>query len=159
MSKKLFIVLFVLTIISILSFTYTFAANNVDPVNGIRNAVGGAENVVEDAGKGIAEGIRNITAGGENVMENVTGNTNGQVTDNRASDTTTTGTGNYTAGRTATATTRAATAGTNNGTFLGMNSMVWTWVIMAIFGAAIVALVWFYGKQHTSSYNNDDNNY
>ena len=50
MNKKivLFIIIFV---ISLFAFSYTFAANNV--VNDVRNVIGGAENAVEDAGKGI----------------------------------------------------------------------------------------------------------
>lgn len=41
-------------------------------------------------------------------------------------------------------------------TFLGMTSTGWTWLIVGIFGVAIIALIWFYGKQHedTSKDNN-----
>ena len=55
MNKKivLFIIIFV---ISLFAFSYTFAANNV--VNDVRNVVGGAENAVEDAGKGIVNGVK-----------------------------------------------------------------------------------------------------
>lgn len=152
MKKKLYITILTLLAILAFSISYTFAANNMTAVDGIRNVVGGAENVVEDAGRGIVDGVRNVTSAGQNTMENVTGNTkNGtQNTGNRTTGTMTNGNNNYTATRTTT--TRAAT-GTNDGTFLGMNSTVWTWLIMAIVGIAIVALVWMYAKQNHHSYN------
>lgn len=148
MKKKLYITILTLLAILAFSISYTFAANNMTAVDGIRNVVGGAENVVENAGKGIVDGVRNVTSAGQNTMGNVTGGTRTQTQNagNRLVDGTTDG---YTATRT---TTRAAT-GTNTGTFLGMNSTVWTWLIMAIVGIAIVALVWMYAKQNNHSYN------
>ena len=52
---------------------------------------------------------------------------------------------NYNASRTSTA------------TVLGMNATAWTWLIVGIVGVAIVALVWFYGKEHSESSNNNYN--
>ena len=34
-----------------------------------------------------------------------------------------------------------------NATWLGMDATMWTWLIMAILGVAIVAMIWFYAKQ------------
>lgn len=147
MKSKILIVTLLVFSILILSISYTFAANQQNVVQGIRNAVGGAENVVEDAGKGIVDGVRNITSAGQNTMENATSGTKAQNASNKITGTTT---DDYTSTRTAT--TRAAT-GTTDGTFLGMNSTVWTWLIMAIVGIAIVALVWIYAKQNHNSYN------
>lgn len=149
MKKKLYITILTLLAILTFSISYTFASNNMTAVDGIRNVVGGAENVVENAGKGIVDGVKNVTSAGQNTMENVTGGarTQTQNADNRIVDGTANG---YTATRTTT--TRAAT-GTNTGTFLGMNSTAWTWLIMAIVGIAIVALVWMYAKQNHHSYN------
>ena len=149
MKKKLYITILTLLAILTFSISYTFASNNMAAVDGIRNVVGGAENVVENAGKGIVDGVRNVTSAGQNTMENVTGGarTQTQNTGNKIVDGTANG---YTATRTTT--TRAAT-GTNTGTFLGMNSTAWTWLIMAIVGIAIVALVWMYAKQNHHSYN------
>lgn len=149
MKKKLYITILTLLAILTFSISYTFAANNISAVDGIRNVVGGAENVVEDAGKGIVDGVRNVTSAGQNTMGNATSGakTQTQNTTNKITGTTTDG---YTATRTTT--TRAAT-GTTDGTFLGMNSTVWTWLIMAIVGIAIVALVWIYAKQNHHSYN------
>lgn len=149
MKKKLYITILTLLAILTFSISYTFASNNMAAVDGIRNVVGGAENVVENAGKGIVDGVRNVTSAGQNTMGNVTGGarTQTQNTGNKIVDGTANG---YTATRTTT--TRAAT-GTNTGTFLGMNSTAWTWLIMAIVGIAIVALVWMYAKQNHHSYN------
>lgn len=150
MKKKLYITIITLLAILTFSISYTFAANNITVVDGIRNVVGGAENVMENAGNGIVSGVRNITSAGQNTMENVTGdigngmqNAGNTVMGGMTTD------DDYTATRT---TTRMATDTTDT-TFLGMNSTVWTWLIMAIVGIAIVALVWMYAKQRENSYN------
>ena len=150
MKKKLYIALLSFITILFFSFSYTFAANDMNPVNGIRNVVGGAENVVENAGKGIVDGVKNVTSGGQNAMENVTSGVKNQTqnTGNKIAGTTTNG---YNATRT---TTRTAT-GVNNNTFLGMSSTMWTWLIMAIVGIAIIALVWMYAKQNNHSYHDN----
>lgn len=143
MKKVLYITLLAIAMF-VFSFSYSFAANEPKAVQDIRNVVGGAENVVEDAGHGVAEGIRTVTSAGENVMENAThmdGNNSAKTTNRN---------NNYTATRTS--------APANNNTLLGMNSTAWTWIIMAVVGIAIIALVWMYARQ----FNNDsyhDNNY
>ena len=77
------------------------------------------------------------------------------ITFSFAANDNTTGTGNYTTSRTDTAvTTRAATP--NAGTFLGMNSTTWTWVVLAIAVVAIVALVWYYSNQITNNRRYDN---
>lgn len=151
MKKKIYISILTIIAVIFISFSYTFAANDMSAVDGIRNVVGGAENVVEDAGKGIVNGVRNITSNGENAMDNVTrdaGNTMQNVGNGIAGALTTDNNG-YDATRT---TTRTA-VDASEGTFFGMNSTVWTWLIMAIVGIAIVALVWMYAKQNNNSYN------
>lgn len=150
MKKKLYITILALLTIALFSYSFTFAANDMSAVDGIRNVVGGAENVVEDAGKGVVDGIRNVTSGVENTAENATGTVQNRATDSNMGGTTADG---YSATRT---TTRSATDTANN-SFLGMNSTVWTWLIMAIVGIAIIALVWMYAKQNNNSYH--DNNY
>lgn len=151
MKKKIYISIVALIVITLFSFSYTFANNDMTAVEGIRNVVGGAENVVQDAGKGIVDGVRNITSNGENAMENVSrdvGNTMQNAGNNIAGGLTTDN-NDYNATRT---TTRSAVTA-DEGTFLGMNSTMWTWLIMAIVGIAIVALVWMYAKQNNNSYN------
>lgn len=134
------------TILAILLFSVSsFATNNIasNAAQGVRNVVGGAENVVENAASGITNGIRNGVSNAENTM-------------NKSMTSTTNNNTNYNATRTAT--TRMATTGTNN-TFFGMNAITWSWLILAIVGIITVALVWYYGKQFESNYNHNDDNY
>ena len=49
-------------------------------------------------------------------------------------------TGNYSATRTST-----------DATLMGMNATAWTWLILGLAAIAIVALVWYYSMQVTSS--------
>ena len=61
MKKKTFISSIIVIIISLFSVSYTFAAdNNIGGkmVNGIRNTVGGAENIVEDAGSAVGRAVQ-----------------------------------------------------------------------------------------------------
>lgn len=138
-----------LTILAVLIFgVSSFAANNIasDAVNGIRNVVGGAENVVGGAVGGVTNGVHTGVTGTENAAKNTAGATM-------------TGTNNGTYNTTRTATTRAATTG-STGTFLGMGATAWGWLIMAIVGIITVALVWYYGKEKELDYNhNSDDNY
>lgn len=149
MKKKFYTIALLIVSILVLSFSYTFAANEPKAVQDIRNVVGGAENVVEDAGKGIVDGVRNVTSGGENMMENAARDAQNSVQDagNRVTGAMTGD--NYDATRT---TTRSAT-NANEGTFLGMNGTVWIWLIIAVVAVAIIALIWMYVKQNNNSYN------
>lgn len=152
MKKRLFFSILLIVLAIVLSFSYTYATNNM--VKDIRNIVGGAENVVENTAKDMVNGVRE----GTNKLENFGNN----MTDDMKKDTNNTmlagdikGNNNdnneYSAQRTSTNAT--------NSTFLGMSSNMWTFIIMGILGIAIIALVWYYGKQFESKYNNDDNNY
>lgn len=144
MKRKIYIAILTVFAILAVSCSYCFANNTTSSaVDGIRNVVGGAENVVEDVGKGVSEGIKNVTDAGKNTMENMTSGKNEQ-------NTRTTNNTNYTATRT--------TARTNSAGNTGINSTMWTWIIMAIVGIVIIALVWMYAKQN-NTYNNKNNNY
>ena len=156
MNKKLFLSILFLIITISFCFSYSFATNN--PVDGVRNVVGGAENVVEDAAKGVTNGVRE----GMNKVENVGRNTADMIGGNNKDNSTFTGMltddnngGDYTAQRTTTRNANANAAGN----IFGTNSTLWAWLTMAILAIAIVALVWYYGKQfnYTSHNNNDDN--
>lgn len=120
------------------SFCSVFAAD--DMKDGVRNAVGGAENVVEDAAKGtvgaVRNGIDNIGNGARNTVD-----TARSSMDNNNN--------NYTAARTNTS---------GEVTFAGMNATGWTWFVMAISAALIIGLVWYYAKQNTyiESHDNDE---
>lgn len=124
----------VLTIIFAVLFFFTtscFAANEVEgAVQGVRDFVGGAENVVED----VATGVSNTVRGGMDNYKDMT-----------KSD--------YSATRTAT------TTSTGNNTFLGLGATAWGWFIMAVVGIITVALVWYYGKEHEYNSNHNDDNY
>ena len=140
MYKKMLVIFAILTI-GIFSFSVCFANNDgsmlQDAANGVRDAVGGAENAIEDGAKGIANTTKGATGSAENAMEN---KDNSGMTQNNNR----TNNSNYTATRTA----------TTNHTFMGMSSTAWTWLIIGIAGIAIVALVWYYGSQIRTS--NDD---
>ncbi len=144
MKRKIYIAILTVFTILAVSCSYCFANNTTSSaVDGIRNIVGGAENVVEDVGKGVSEGIKNVTDAGKNTMENMTSGKNVQ-------NTRTTNNTDYTATRT--------TARTTSAENTGINSTMWTWIIMAIVGIVIIALVWMYAKQN-NTYNNKNNNY
>ncbi len=158
MKKKCFITAILLAVLSFAFVSYTSAANGMDnAVNGIRNFVGGTENVVEDAGKGIANGIKGGVNAIGNGAKNVTnGIENGMNRDNNQNDNMrTTGTidgnnGGYTA-------TRTSTDAGNTGLFGNVSNNVWTWMVLAIAGIIIVALVMYYAKQNNiTTYTHDD---
>lgn len=140
MLKKVFSLLIVTFLVF---FTCNvFAANNEfgDSMNkagnAVRNVVGGAENVVEDAASGIGAGVQNI---GETFN-----NGNNDNMDNGSLEN-----GGYDATRTAT----PRTISDNNGT--NTNSNMWTWIILAIAAILIVGLVWYYAKQNKNQYNDN----
>ncbi len=138
MYKKLLIVFSIILSI-IISFTFCYATDEVNQaVNGIRNVVGGAEKTMENAAKDVSNMTKDATNNiekGASETANKIGNT---MMDNR----------NYNATRTSTET------GTEN-TFLGINNTVWTWLIVGIAVAAIVALVWFFSTQKNNNHYDD----
>ena len=141
MKRKVLIISVIGIIISLFSISYTFAANNMNNMaQGIRNAVGEAENVVEGAGSAVGrvvqDGMNTIGNGARNIG-NATENTVGTITNNDKYTATRTATGNST---------------TNNSS--GMSSTVYTWIIIAITAVGIGVLLWSYIRQ-----NNKDNMY
>ena len=175
MNKKLIYSIFILVSI-IFTFSYTFAANDNSMMHNaaesVKNVVGGAENAVEDAARGVSDTSKNITGGLQNAGNNVSNtvsNTMNNVTtpDNSTNHTTENQTANntdnsdnmigtnnndntnYTAARTAT------TSGEDTTTFLGMNSTVWIWIIMGIAALGIGILVYSYFNQ-TNRYEHSD---
>jgi predicted PurR-regulated permease PerM len=143
MKNKFFIVATLLAILSLFAVSYTFATTNA--VNDVRNVVGGAEKVIEDAGKGIVNGVKD----GMNTVKNGAKDVGNDVK-NGMNDMGRT-TNNYTATRTATT--------TDNGLLGNVSNTVWSWLIIAIVAIVIVALVLFYANQNknTTTYHNDDN--
>ena len=110
-----------------LADTATGAKNAItNTKNAVANGANNAKNTVADTSKNIANGAKNVT----NSMAATLSNT---------------GNNGYTAEKTATDTTA-----------MGMSTTSWTWIILGIFGAVIVGLVWFYGAQYEhKNYDND----
>lgn len=149
MKKKLFITAILLTIFTFAFISNVFANTGMDnAVNGIRNFVGGAENVMEDAGKGVVNGVKDgANAVGNGARDVANGIDNGMNRDDRTAG----NNGGYTATRTS-----ADTGAT--GLFGNVSNDVWTWMVLAIVGIIIVALVMYYAKQNNiTTYNHDDN--
>lgn len=138
MYKKLLIGFSIILSI-IFSFTFCFAADGVnEAVNGVRNVVGGAENTMENAAKGASNMVKDATNNmekGASETANKIGNT---MMDNR----------NYNATRT------SAEMGSES-TFMGINTTTWTWIIVGISVAAIIALVWFFSTQKNNNHYDD----
>ena len=152
MKKKLFITAIVLAIFTFAFIPNAFANTGMDnAVNGIRNFVGGTENVMENAGKGVVNGVKDgVNAVGNGARDVANGIDNGMNRDNRISDMTPNN-GGYTATRTS-----ADTGAT--GLFANVSNNIWTWMVLAIVGIIIVALVMYYAKQNNiTTYNHDDN--
>ena len=141
--KSLLIVGLLIAVILMFATTFSFATDDHgamtgvnDAVNGVRNTIGGAENAVEGAVKDVTDTTKNATDNTTNMGIN-------------RNDTQST---NYTANRTAT----TGTA-TNAGTFLGMSSTMWTWLILAVAVVTIIALVWYYSNQlNNRRYDDND---
>ena len=159
MNKKLFISIGIL-LACIFSFNFCSAADGLQNIaEDVRNAVGGAENAVEDAAKDVSNASKDATGSMENTANNAgdsmkntatnIGDSMKNVANNvgNAMSGTTSDNGDYTA-------TRTSTTG-NNATFMGMTATAWTWLILGVAAIAIVALVWYYSMQVRSS-NYDD---
>lgn len=145
--KALFSTLVALCFGLVFSFSSVFATNT-NPVDGIRNFVGGAKNMMEDAASGLTNGIRNTTGAMANGMDNTFGtddnntNTNNEVIGFMTTDN---NNGGYTATRTAT--------GYTEPTLFGINVTTWTWIVMAITAVAIITLIWSYTRENKENYN------
>ena len=168
MNKKIFIstlLIAILLFISTLSLATDDNNNTMlqDGVNGVRNIVGGAENVIENAVHGAAGAIKDGTQNLENGLNsavddmnnnnnNENNNNNNNNTDNNNNDhnlanfTNNDNNGNYTATRTA----------TDDATVMGMTSTAWTWIILGVAAIAIIAVVWYYSMQFTNNNNRMD---
>ena len=152
--KKITIFAIVLAFAFILFTTSSFATNNImdNTENEVKNTAKGAGNVIENTVNGAGNVVSNIAgsvgSGISNIGNGIQNMTRGDMMVNDTNN-------NYTASRT------AYTVNANSaGSFLGMGATAWGWLIMSIFGLAIVGLVWFYGKQHEDGYNpNHEDNY
>lgn len=160
MKKKLLMTFALVAIFLCLAVSDTFAANNVgsDMVNGVRSFVGGAENTIQNIGEGAMNGIRGgmntVENGAQNAANGVRNgmndmmnhdNNNDNANNTQNADNTTDQNGNttdYTATRT------GADAG--NDMLASIPNSVWTWLILGIVTALIVALVVYFGRQNAN---------
>ena len=149
MNKKIFFSLLLTTLFVVTVCSYSFANTNAG--NKLMNAGKSIGNAVGDTAGAVMDGARDLTNGANNMMKDMS-NANGDKENDATNTLATTdgmfgmGNSNYTATRTAT--------GNNN--LFGMSDTTWTWMILGIVGATIIALVWYYGAQYEHrNYNND----
>lgn len=160
MNKKIFIS--TLLIISLLLISsLSFAAENTllqDGVNGIRNFVGGAENVIEDTARGAAGAIKNGANNVENslntAVDDITNNNDNMNDDNNNNNNNNNDDNNYMVGITDNNNNNENYTAARTATFMGMDGNTWTWFIIGIVGIAIIALVWAYSMQETRTEHN-----
>lgn len=169
MSKKLLIGL-ILTLTVIVSFSLSCYATdgNSSVVNGVRNVVGGAENAIENGAKGLGNAVKdgagaigNTVQGAANgagqeiqnsanktgesmqngmnkIEDGMNGNNDNNNNNNNDND-------NYTVTRTSA-----------DNTIMGMNSTMWTWIILGIAAIGIIAIVWYYSAQLNTNRHDDE---
>lgn len=142
--KKYFISLAIFSLILFSFFSISFANNLTNDVKNTAGNVGNALANTSNDAKGAIKKAEDTVENGVKDVKNTVSNTSRTVT-NAAKNTATDMSGalansnnTYTATR---------TSATDSG-FLGMSSTSWTWLILAIVGIAIVALVWYYGAQY-----------
>lgn len=142
MSKKIFLVIsIVFSLFFYYSYSFALTNNIQEGMNNagdeLKNSWDKLGNSVQNAGNAVKTGVNNIS---DAMTDNKNNDNNtgfmGMNTDNNN----TTG---YTAERTST-----------ENTMLGMNNTMWTWLILAAFGIAVISLVWFYGKQNSTIEHN-----
>ena len=156
MKNKSLISAIVFVIVLTLFTTICFATDNMDgAMQDMKDASQGAGNVIQDTAEGIGSGVRS----GAEFVGNTISNVGGAVMDSTGMGTTRTSNMNNTNNNDYTATRTATTTYTNNNLF-GIDSTVWTWIIMSAVGIAIIALVWYYGKEREATrVHNNHNDY
>ena len=124
MKRKFLLISTLLIVLLSITASTVFANNALNTIGNVAEDVTGVDavgNTVDDVANGTMRAGNNVATGITNMGNN-----------NRSGN----GNTGYTATRTNT-----------NATWLGMDATMWTWLIMAILGVAIVAMIWFYAKQ------------
>ena len=136
MQRKVFSTIIITLLISLFSFTICLANDQMlnDASNNVKNSINKAEDSIENGAKDISNKAKNMTKDAGNKMKDMENN---MMSNN-----------NYTSTRTST--------DNNSGTYMGMSSTAWTWLIMGIVAIAIIALVWYYSMQFASNNNYTD---
>ena len=139
MNKKIFVSL-VVAVFAIFSFSICFANDGNTGLgtaaNDVRNFIGSVEDTVENAALDVSNTSKDITGGTENKMSKGEDKMNNGILSSAGT------TNNYSARRTST-----------ENTVMGMSSNAWTWIILGVAAIAIIAVVWYYSMQITSSNN------
>ena len=149
MKSKTIFFLIVFSIFVLFS-TACFAEDNM--MNNIsedfQNTMQNEGNMIKDTANGMANGVKDGVNGVANAMGNMGATVMDSMDMNNNND-------NYTAERTAT------TGYTNEGTFLGLNSTAWTWIVMGIVAATVIGLIIYYNtqKDYDRNRSRDRNNY
>ena len=151
MHKKLLVSL-VLIMSLILPVTICYAESEMQKAsNSVKNAVGGAENAIENAAKNAGNAVKSagnavmngVNQAGNAIMDSA--NKAGNSIENAMTNNTDNN-DDYNATRTSA-----------EGTFMGMTSNTWSWLILGIAAIAIIGLVWYYSVQlNNGRRNNDD---
>lgn len=131
-------ILFSCTFLAILlsfCFSRCFATDG-NMANSMRNMTNSTKNAVSAVGNSISNGA----TAAQGAIKN--------MTNSAAATTTTTNNGNYTAVRTGTETQIK---------YAGMTATGWTWFIMAILAVLLIALIWYYARQNSTSKNDNSN--
>lgn len=164
MTKKIFIT-FIVIATTLLFSSFVFATNAVqnatkDMGNEMRDSWDKLGNTTQNMGnnvKGAMDNVGNtLTDNKDNNNTNNTDNVNSATagTNNNTNDDNgwfneDNNNTNYTATRTTGDTTTTGTG------LFGMNTgTMWTWIILALVGVAIVSLVWYFSSQSTTNRNN-----
>ena len=147
MSKKIFTVVF--TFLALL-FCSTFVFANDSLGDELKDSWNKTEGTMQNIGSAVSNTAQDIMGNTDNnddrssddngtmgmSTDNANNNNNGGIMGMSADNN-----GGYTATRTSTTN---ATAGN------GLNSIAWTWIIMAITAVVIVSLIWYYANQENN---------
>ena len=151
MTKKSLILISIFCLIALIS-SPVFAANIVEGTeNTLNNIKGGVQSMVNDAGNGLErarDGISNVVNDGVNGAKTMGNDAKNAINDATAGMTD----GDRDTARDYTAT-RTSMTETTNSTNIASSTTVW--LVLAITGIIIVALIWYYGSQ----VNNHRENY
>ena len=141
MTKKLFITILVLAS-TLLFSSSVFATNTIE--NTTRNMGNEMQSSWDKLSNSAQNMGNNVKGAMNNVGDTLTGNTDNNNDNSRNTN------NNNDNGYTATRTTGATT---NTGLFGMTTDTMWTWIILAILGVSIVALIWSYGSQTRTNKN------
>ena len=133
MKRKFLLISTLLIVLLSITASTVFANNALNTiVNVAEDVTSAAGNVLTTGVDAVGNTVDNVANGTMRAGNNVATGITNMGNNNRSGN----GTTGYTATRTNT-----------NATWLGMDATMWTWLIMAILGVTIVAMIWFYAKQ------------